>query len=189
MPLAIRLLGATWRLRIHGGDVVWRGRGAVFPFWHGHILPLAYAFRGSGVKILISLSRDGEVIARAVRRLGFGAVRGSSSRGGAKAVLAMLGELSRGGRIGITPDGPRGPGYVVKDGLVSLARKSGAWIFPVLVRAKPAVRLKSWDRFVIPLPFARVDVYVRDGMRFSESDDEEYVLRRLQEALSVPDEL
>ncbi len=171
-PLALKILGATWRLKIDGIEKMPADGAAIYPIWHGHLLVHAYAFRNRGINVLVSRSRDGELIARALKKLGYGVVRGSSSRGGTRAVLEMLEILSRGGQVAITPDGPRGPAYKVKDGVALVAQKSGAPVFPAVVEfARPAIRLSSWDRFLIPMPFARVVIRISGPLNFSPFDD------------------
>lgn len=182
LPLLIRIVGATWRLHIYN-ECNYLPDSAIFSIWHGHIIAHAYAFRNSGIKILISRSRDGEIIARATNKLGFGTIRGSSSRGGAKALLAIIDDVKSGSRVAITPDGPKGPGYIVKEGIAVAARKSEIPVVPAFVRAKPAIRLKSWDSFLIPLPFSRVDITIGEPLRFKSSDTLEHALHAIQCAM------
>ncbi len=157
----------------------------MFAIWHGQIIPLSYAFRNRGVKILVSQSRDGEFITRAIGKLGFGTIRGSSSRGGAKALLKIIEELDDDARIAITPDGPKGPGYVVKEGIAMAAIKSGAPVVPVIVDAKNAIRLKSWDSFTIPLPFSKVDIFVKEPMTFASDTDIDEAVSKIQRAMTM----
>jgi lysophospholipid acyltransferase (LPLAT)-like uncharacterized protein len=161
-PLLIRLLGSTWRITASGEDVVERlhseGRSAVFAFWHGVLLPLEYAYRNRNIQVLSSLHRDGEISARVMRALGYGVVRGSSTRGSARGLVAMLAKARDGLDLAITPDGPRGPARAAKSGIFYLAERSGAAIVPVGVGAAPGRRLSSWDAFLVPLPFARVAI-------------------------------
>lgn len=159
---AIRLLARTWRIRVVGqeGLDALRARRAplAFAFWHGQLLPLLYQHRNQGVAILISEHRDGEVIARIGYRLGYRSVRGSSSRGAARALLGLVRELEGGGEVAVSPDGPRGPAERFAPGTLVAAQRSGAYIVPVAAVADRAWRLRSWDRFLIPKPFARVTV-------------------------------
>lgn len=157
----IRLVGATWRVRDVNAPGVRNGHEipgpSVFAFWHCSLLACAYRFRGLGIAILISRSFDGELIARVVERLGFVAVRGSSSRGGAAGLRGMA-EAYREGRIcAFTADGPKGPARVAKAGPVQLAELVGAeWVGCFHVQPESCWTLKSWDRFMIPKPFARI---------------------------------
>jgi len=104
---------------------------------------------------MASRSRDGEIEARFLQRFGVEVVRGSTTRGGSEALRALVHALRRGREAVITPDGPRGPAYVVQPGIIALARLTGAPIIPLTFSAAPAWRLKSWDEFLIPKPFAR----------------------------------
>ncbi len=157
----IRVLGATWRVDDVCGEGVAPGHlvpgPTVFAFWHEGLLSCAWRFRGLGIAILISRSFDGELIARTVERLGFVAVRGSSSRGGAVGLRRMA-ECYRAGRIcAFTADGPKGPRRVAKAGPAQLAEAAGAaWIGCFHAEPVRAWRLGSWDRFAIPRPFTTV---------------------------------
>lgn len=161
-PVLIRLLGRTWRVTTVGGDVIERvhasRRAAVYAFWHGQLLALEYLYRGREIHVLSSWHRDGEVSARLMAALGFGVVRGSTSRGSARGLLGMLAKAKDGFDLAITPDGPRGPAGSVQRGIFFLAEKSGSPIVPLAVAARPSRRLSSWDRFLVPLPFSRVSV-------------------------------
>jgi lysophospholipid acyltransferase (LPLAT)-like uncharacterized protein len=151
------------RLRHHGDAAVrgWEARDERFilAFWHRHLLLMPYAYRGRRISVLISRSRDGELIARTVARFGIDASRGSSGPP-AKGGMAGLRELLRKGRHGydlaFTPDGPRGPLGVVQPGVILAAAASGFPVQPVAIAASRARRLRSWDRFLVPLPFAEV---------------------------------
>ncbi len=168
-PLAalfLRLLGCTWRYRdINAknpdGSAVPVGitipGPTLFAFWHCTLLACAYRFRNRNIAILISRSFDGELIARTVERLGFVAVRGSSTRGGASAVRGMAEAYNRGHRCAFTADGPKGPARIAKPGPVQVAQLTGAaWIGAYHAEPAHALRLNSWDRFMIPLPFTTI---------------------------------
>jgi lysophospholipid acyltransferase (LPLAT)-like uncharacterized protein len=156
------LLGRTWRIERVGLDaydaVLGRGERCIFAFWHARLLPLVYTHRGRGVAVLVSRHRDGEWIARIIEALGFVTARGSSTRGGEEGLREMLQWAERGHLLAITPDGPRGPRERVKPGLVLLARRTGWPVVPVATSGVPSRVLRSWDRFRIPLPFARTVV-------------------------------
>jgi lysophospholipid acyltransferase (LPLAT)-like uncharacterized protein len=158
----VRLLGATWRIRVRDDAELRQHRAerkpVIFSLWHGHLLPLLYHHRHQGVSILISEHGDGEIIARIATRLGYRTVRGSTSRGAARALLAMVREIEAGRDLAITPDGPRGPARSVAPGTLIVAQRSGAAVLPIAAHVRSAWRLKSWDSFVIPRPFARIDV-------------------------------
>ncbi len=159
--LLIRALGATLRFRDVCDPNVPVGitipGPTVFAFWHRSLLVCAHRFRGHHIAILVSRSFDGELIARTVERLGFRAVRGSSSRGGAAGLRAMAGAYTQGHICAITADGPRGPSQIAKPGAVQLAALTGApWVGAFYAEPDRAWTLNSWDRFLIPRPFARV---------------------------------
>jgi len=158
----IGALAPTWRTRVvneeHLNELRASGRPFIYSLWHGHLLPLLWHHRGSGVAILISEHRDGELIARAAQWLGYRLIRGSTTRGAERALLSLVRELKGGRQVAITPDGPRGPARTFAPGALIAAQRSGAPILPVAASADRAWRLKSWDRFVIPKPFARVTV-------------------------------
>ena len=158
----LRALAHTWRFRVINGDAPGKLRAAGSPFifslWHGQLLPLIWFHRGQGVAILVSEHRDGELIARVAESLGYGLVRGSTTRGAERALLSLVRELKSGHEVAITPDGPRGPAESFAPGALIASQRSGAPILPIAASADRAWRLRSWDRFLIPKPFARVTV-------------------------------
>ncbi|HMF65144.1 MAG TPA: lysophospholipid acyltransferase family protein [Edaphobacter sp.] len=131
---------------------------AVYAFWHRCLLACAWRFRNNGVTILISRSFDGELIARTVERLGFVVIRGSSSRDGAAGLRNLQRAYLDGHYCAITADGPRGPVYVAKPGVVQLAKLVNSTVGAFYVHPERAWELRSWDRFLIPKPFSRVTV-------------------------------
>lgn len=162
-PLAaviIRLLGMTLRYEDRCEPGVTPGYAipgpTVFAFWHRSLLACAHRFKDLDIAILISPSFDGELIARTVELLGFKAVRGSSSRGGAAGLRNMQLAYDAGHRCAFTADGPRGPKFVAKPGAAQLAQNTGAWVGCFYALPERAWELKSWDRFLIPKPFSRV---------------------------------
>jgi len=163
-PLAVRLWFATIRLRWYGGTHVHpdpRHRGnAIFVFWHQRLLCFAHSHSRFGARILISRSRDGDIIARIVAGLGFFPVRGSSRRGGSEAVRALLAEADSGYDFGITPDGPLGPHQVFKAGAVYLASRSGLPVVPITVTYHRCWHFRSWDRFQLPRPCTHGVIHV-----------------------------
>ena len=160
--LLIGVLARTWRVRVVGRAPVdalrAAGRPVAFAFWHGQMLPLVWQHRDEGVAILVSSHRDGEIIARIIHAFGFRTVRGSSSRGAGRALLGLVRELQAGREVAVTPDGPRGPAGRFAPGALVAAQRAGAPVIPVSARASRAWHLRSWDRFMIPKPFARVTV-------------------------------
>lgn len=167
--LLIRALALTWRIRVVNDAGLRAERDArrpvIFSLWHGQMLPLLYQHRGEGVAVLISEHRDGEMIARAAAALGFETVRGSTSRGAARALIGLVRTLKEGGDVAVTPDGPRGPAKSFAPGALVAAQRTGAAIIPVVAAPRSAWRLKSWDSFMIPKPFTRIVVAYGDPAR------------------------
>ena len=149
----------------------------IFTFWHNRMFVLPRAFERfygarKGAVVLTSASKDGALLAEFMKRFGIGNVRGSSSRRGA-AALRELNELLAGGSdVIITPDGPRGPRYQLGQGIIFLARKSACPIMPIRVEYSRCLRLKSWDRFMIPFPFARADITLEKLFWVGEAETE-----------------
>ncbi|MDQ6827355.1 MAG: lysophospholipid acyltransferase family protein [Gemmatimonadota bacterium] len=164
--LALRALAATWRMReINGAsyrNVRASGKPVVFAFWHGRMLPLLWKHRHEGAVVLISEHGDGEIIARVAVSLGYRTVRGSTFRGAQRALMGIIRELEAGHDAAFTPDGPRGPLEEFAAGAAVAAQRTGASLILVGAGATRAWRLKSWDRFLIPKPFARVTVEYAD---------------------------
>jgi len=159
---------------------LWHNRLLIFPF----VLRRFFSNRRGAA--LISASRDGDLLADAIARFGFDVVRGSSSRLGASAILQLTNVLASGRDVVITPDGPRGPAYELGPGIIFLAQKSGAAVLPVNIEYSSCWRLKSWDRFVLPRPFARIRVIIGPPYRVRSAntvDDFEAERLRLQDAM------
>jgi lysophospholipid acyltransferase (LPLAT)-like uncharacterized protein len=156
-----RLWARTLRLRVEDANGIVdfvRNRPVIFAIWHNRLLMLPRVFdpcfptrQSYG---LISASGDGDLIAFFIERSGYGTIRGSSSRKGVIALRQLVETLAAGGNVLVTPDGPRGPVYQASQGIVFLAQKSGAPVIPIHMEYSSSWRLKSWDRFVVPRPFA-----------------------------------
>ena len=148
--------------------------GTIWCFWHRCVLPATYRFRNQGLAVMTSRSFDGEYIARIIQKLGFSAVRGSSSRGAVGALFGMRQQLEQGHPVVFTIDGPRGPRYVAKPGPVLLAKKTGAPINCFYVAVERAWILNSWDRMIIPKLFSRAVVYASSPIHVpAEATDEQ----------------
>ena len=174
--LLIRLLGPTLRYQVSlaaGGPPDLNFRPTVFVFWHRCILPACYAFRNRKIAVMTSSSFDGEYIARIIELFGYRAVRGSSTRGGVRALLGMHTEIEEGRSVAFTIDGPLGPVYVAKPGPILLARNTKVPIVAFYVAPQRAWTLKSWDRMLIPKPFSRVSVHVGPYIRVPEDAGKE----------------
>ncbi len=182
----IRWIGATLRIEVQGEEnhhaLVQGNERIIYAFWHGRIPAATYFWRNRGIVVMTSQNRDGDYIARMIRRFGYGAARGSSSRGGRRALVEMIRELRRGRDAAFTLDGPRGPRYVAKPGAVWLAAKTGAAILPFHCSARRSWVSKSWDLFQVPRPFARVLVLVAPPMRIP-ADASEQETEQAQERL------
>lgn len=160
--LVLEALLGTVRYDVEGADhyrqYVDAGQPVIFVLWHGRLLPLAHFHRNQGLIALVSRSQDGEYITRLLERWGFRCVRGSSSRGGSSALRQLVRTARDGHSLTITPDGPRGPMQQMKRGALVAAQITGLPVIPAVSGADRAWRLGSWDRFLIPKPFARVRV-------------------------------
>ena len=160
-PVALRLL--CWTLRMEEipetSTKVFCEKAygnVIFAFWHSTQLIMGYKGRGQGIRVLISQHRDGEYMARVIRKMGNDVIRGSSTRGGTKAMASMVRAGKRGHFLAVTPDGPRGPREKAQPGIIFLAKKTGQPILPVGLGYSNCWRLPSWDEFRIPKPFSRV---------------------------------
>lgn len=157
---ALWLLGRTWRIEERNApeyDAAARaGETFILAFWHARQLPLAYTHRGRGVIVLVSRHRDGELISRVLARLGSGTARGSSTRGGEAAIRELRAAAAAGRTLAFTPDGPRGPAERSKPGLTYLAGQLGLRVVPLASSSPDSWVMRSWDRFRVPRPFARV---------------------------------
>ncbi len=158
--LFVRLLWATVRASFTGEENISpfldRKKPFIFAFWHGTLLLMVYAFRSDKRTFLVSFHRDGELITRVIKRFGIEATRGSTTRGGVKALLSLVRRAKQGYSIAFTPDGPKGPARKAQQGVAELARLSGLPVIPVGFCAGKAFRLGSWDSFMVPFPFTRV---------------------------------
>jgi len=145
---------------------------AIVAFWHGRLLMTPYIYRGKKGKALVSQHKDGELIARALEKMGIGTIRGSSTRGGSQALRSMIRDLKSGYDIAIVPDGSQGPRYKVQRGVVELAKLSGTPIIPLTFSSSKKIIFKSWDAFMLPYPFSR-GVFLWGEPIYVENKDEE----------------
>jgi lysophospholipid acyltransferase (LPLAT)-like uncharacterized protein len=183
--LLIRLIGPTLRFQtaVEEGclsDGMSSPLG-IYCFWHQCVIPVAYRYRNRKIAVMTSRSFDGEYIARIIKKLGFGAVRGSSSRGAVGALMGMKQELDQGNPVAFTIDGPRGPIYVAKPGPILLAKKTGHAIVCFHIAVERAWTLTSWDRMMIPKPFSRVAGWGSTTLRVPvEATEQEITALHLQ---------
>ncbi|MDA0667324.1 MAG: lysophospholipid acyltransferase family protein [Planctomycetota bacterium] len=159
-PVLFRLLASSWRVTVVNQELLNQhhaGESApVFAFWHQQIPAAIGSHRGYPVRVMVSKNRDGQMIADLAQRLGYKTIRGSSSRGALRALREMLKVAKGSEAIGFTPDGPRGPLHSVAPGVVYVAAISGRVLITVGFAASSAWRAKSWDRMLVPKPFARL---------------------------------
>jgi lysophospholipid acyltransferase (LPLAT)-like uncharacterized protein len=173
----INALGHTLRWRVEGLEhydaIVASGRQPVMAFWHGRILPATFYFRRRGIVVITSENFDGEWIARIIERFGYGTARGSTTRGGRKAILQLVRDMRKGRPAGFTVDGPRGPARVAQPGAIWLARATGNPVLPFHLEASAHWTAKSWDRTQIPKPYSTVALVVGEPIEVTRetSDD------------------
>lgn len=156
-------------------------RGSIVCFWHGRLLAMPFAYEGSPAKVLISRHGDGEFIARVVKYFGLGAVRGSYKKASISSLREILSELKQGTTIGITPDGPKGPRYKIKPGIVEIARITRSPIVPVTYGASRSWAASSWDRFLVPYPFSRLFFLWGDPIHVAADASADVIERTRQE--------
>lgn len=155
----------------------------MFAFWHNRQFFLGYPRQHNGVSVLVSQSEDGEFIARSVKYLGIKSIRGSSTRGGVKALAEMIRTLKKGGNLAITPDGPKGPAFQVQAGVIHVAQKTGAAIIPLCCSYAHKKIFKSWDLYQIPYPFNNIVVGYGAPLYLSENESMETASQRIKKAL------
>ena len=172
----IRFLSFTNKKKFYAPDSL-SDEPFIMACWHGELLMIPYAYthykKNPKVKLLISEHFDGNLIAQTLSFFKFETIRGSSTRGGAKALIESIKELKNGYDLGITPDGPKGPRHEVSDGIIVMAQKTGAKIVLVEIKATRYWQLKSWDKFVIPKPFGTLNYYISDMIDISDMEFEE----------------
>jgi lysophospholipid acyltransferase (LPLAT)-like uncharacterized protein len=177
--LLIKLIGATVRFEIEGSENLEKieadGRIPIYTFWHNRIFLATYFFRNRGIVVMSSPSFDAEYIKRFIRRFGYGAVRGSSTRGGVGALVKMIRLMRDGLPAGFSIDGPRGPKYVAKSGACMLAKKTGNPVMPFIVEAEKYWEIGSWDQLQIPKPFSRAKVIIAEPIYVRSDDDDEEI--------------
>jgi len=165
-PIVIKLLISTIKIvdrpNKYPERLIRQGEDVIYAYWHSFILVPVYTARNLGIKVLISQHRDGEYIAQVIERFGFSTIRGSSTRGGTKALLKLIKNPNDRATLAITPDGPRGPRFVVQPGIIFLGQKTGLPIIPVSLGLTSYWELPSWDKFRIPKPFSKAALIYGD---------------------------
>ncbi|MFH1862269.1 MAG: lysophospholipid acyltransferase family protein [bacterium] len=171
-PWIIRLLRLTLRVERVNFEPVQKllqgGKPLLWCLWHGRMYLPMLEHSKRGIAVMISLHADGEMIARVAKKLGYRTVRGSSTRGGKEAFYEMLDYLNGGCQGAMLPDGPTGPRHYFKPGTLFLAQRSQAYLIPITFAAKPCWRFHSWDRFVLPKPFAHCALYYGTPIQIPE---------------------
>jgi lysophospholipid acyltransferase (LPLAT)-like uncharacterized protein len=189
----INILGRTARFEVEGWEnherVIDAGGLPIYCFWHDRIFLTTYWWRKRRIVVMTSRSFDGEYIARFIQRFGYGAARGSSTRGAVGAVVRMARLMRAGCTTAFTIDGPKGPRYVAKMGAVLLAKKSGHPVMPVTMALKRYWTLPSWDKFQIPKPFTRAKVFVAEPIYVPADADEAMLSAKRDELQRVLDDL
>ena len=170
-----RALGATYRWRVQGLEhyesIVASGKQPIFAFWHGRILPATLFWKNRGIVVITSQNFDGEWIAGIIRRFGYGTARGSTSRGGARALVQLRRDLADGRPAAFTVDGPRGPARVAQPGAVFLAGATGHPILPFHIEANRFWTTNSWDHTQVPKPFSTVSVAIGEAINVADTTD------------------
>ena len=184
------MVAATWRIetvgRHHLEQLRIAGEPTICALWHGSLLAPLWEHRGEQTTILIGHHRDAQRLAKSAARWGYQVIRGSSTRGAVSGLTSVLRVLQAGGEVALAPDGPRGPARVPTPGAVAAAQRTGAAIVAVGVAASPCWTLSTWDRFMLPCPFARIRIVYDEPFRVSAGREQRAVgVRRLSERLEA----
>jgi lysophospholipid acyltransferase (LPLAT)-like uncharacterized protein len=186
--LLIRIVGLTARVTVEGkhnlDEIRASGRLPIYAVWHDRIFLGTYLLRDSRAVYLTSQSFDGEYIARFLQRFGYGVIRGSSTRGGGRGLVEMVRGMRRRLEMGFTVDGPKGPRYVAKPGVLMLAKKTGNPILPFTVSAQHYWMVNSWDRLQIPRPFTRAKLIFGNPIEVDSDADDAVLAAKLEELQS-----
>ena len=172
------IIGKTLRLKQYGSDSEFYrddGKPLIYTVWHGRMLIPIYCKRNRNVNVLVSQHRDGELISSSLYASGHTVVRGSTSRGGARALVKLIRIARRGEKVAFTPDGPRGPKWKLQKGVIYLAAKSGVPIVPITGSSRFAHYFKSWDSFLLPIPFSKAVLMIGEPYFVTGGVDEENI--------------
>jgi lysophospholipid acyltransferase (LPLAT)-like uncharacterized protein len=186
----LKTLGWTWRWKVSGAEhdraIVARGHQPILAFWHGRIPPATLYFQRRGMVVITSENYDGEWIARIIHKFGYGTARGSTSRGGPRALRQLVRDI-KSNSVAFTVDGPRGPAEVAQPGAVWLSKVTGNPLMPFHAEAASHWTMKSWDRTQIPKPFATVAAVIGEPLYVPRDADDaelEQWRQRLQQSLA-----
>ncbi|NQY21694.1 MAG: lysophospholipid acyltransferase family protein [Campylobacteraceae bacterium] len=177
LQLFIRFIYLSSKKTYHLPNKELKDKSYLIAFWHGELIMQPFSFKkirgNQKVSGMISEHRDGETIARTMEYLGIDSLRGSSTRGGIKALIGAIKAIKSGIDIAITPDGPKGPRHSVADGIVLIAQKTNTKIIFVNVKVDKYWQFNSWDKFVIPKPFSKIDFYISEAYSLNSMKNEE----------------
>ena len=191
--LLIKLIGQTVRFEIEGWEnweaAAHEGGIPIYTFWHNRVFLATYFWQRRRIVVMTSQSFDGEYIARFIQRFGYGAARGSSTRGGTGALVEMVRLMRAGYPTGFTIDGPTGPRYSAKMGAVLLAKKTGQPILPFTISSARYWQARSWDEFQVPWPFTRARVNIAPPIYVAADADEDALLAKREELQQALDEI
>jgi hypothetical protein len=191
--LLIKLIGRTIKFEVEGWEN-WEAaseneRFPIYTFWHNRVFLSTYFWQQRGIVVMTSRSFDGEYIARFIQRFGYGAARGSSTRGGTGALVEMVRLMRAGRATAFTIDGPKGPRYVAKMGAVLLAKKSGCPILPFTITPVKYWHVNSWDKFQVPWPFTKARVVIAPPIHVPADADEALLEAKRDELQLALDEI
>jgi hypothetical protein len=161
--ILIRILGITWKIKFKGLSLIKKYSSQVlYVFWHENMLPPLFTHRGRKVGVIVSPSRDGELINRVLKLFGFKVFRGDTKSKGSEALIQLIKYGKEGHEIAITPDGPKGPRRKAKTGALIVAKRTDIPVLAVRVTADRAFRFSSWDKFMLPYPFSKITIELNE---------------------------
>jgi lysophospholipid acyltransferase (LPLAT)-like uncharacterized protein len=186
----IKLIGGTTRWQVEGWkNLEAAGPTPIYTFWHNRVFLATHFWQQRRIVVMTSQSFDGEYIARFIKRFGYGAARGSSTRGGTGAIVEMVRLMRAGCPTAFTIDGPKGPRYIAKMGAVLLAKKTGQPILPFTITARRCWEAKSWDKFQVPKPFTRALVSIAAPVYVASDADQETLEAKREELQNKLDDI
>ncbi|MEO8073939.1 MAG: lysophospholipid acyltransferase family protein [Acidobacteriota bacterium] len=189
----IKIIGKTIKFETENAEILQNiereSKIPIYATWHNRIFPSVYYLKNRGIVVLTSQSFDGEYIARFIQRFGFGAVRGSSTRGGVGALIEMIRLMRKGLPMCFTVDGPKGARYVAKTGALLPAKKTGNPVLPFLVETKSYWTINSWDKLQIPKPFTRAKIFFAQPIYVAKNADNKEIENKRQELQTKLDEM
>jgi len=169
-------------------ELLAEGESLVFSSWHGKSWVPAYFLKDLGVYALTSLSQDGSYMTEILNRLGWNTVRGSSSRGASRSLLSLYRKLKQGASTALTPDGPTGPIYEIKPGIIFLQEKADSMLVPLGVDARWKKNFASWDHYLLPIPFSKTALVLGEPFRFDpdlEMEQKQKILKEKMEKVNA----